>query len=106
MESSYPVRPPTTHGKLLSSTSPDVEHPRGQFVPQHVSAKRSFAAFPACHFLDIDGGMVQSQIFASPASCLTFLSEFSGHWQRAKAGRARTIPKPVHKAWRSLGSGR
>jgi hypothetical protein len=23
---------------------------------QHVSAKRSFTAFPACHFLDIDGG--------------------------------------------------
>jgi len=56
-----------TLGKLLSSTSqlpmqyvPDIEHLRGRCVPQHVSAKRSFTAFPACHFLDIGGSMVQS----------------------------------------------
>jgi hypothetical protein len=45
MESSYPVRPP------------NVEHLRGQFVPATVIANCSFAAFPACHFLDIHGGM-------------------------------------------------
>ena len=56
-----------TLGELLSSRSqppmqyvPDIEHLRGRCVPQHVSAKRSFTAFPACHFLDIGGGMVQS----------------------------------------------
>ena len=56
-----------TLGKLLSSTSqlpmqyvPDIEHLIGRCVPQHVSAKRSFTAFPACHFLDIGGSMVQS----------------------------------------------
>ena len=57
-----------TLGELLSSRSqPPMQYVpehlntlRGRYVPQHVSAKRSFTAFAACHFLDIGGGMVHS----------------------------------------------
>jgi hypothetical protein len=45
--------------KAPISPSPNVEHLRGQLVPATVQRQCRFAAFPACHFLDIHRGMVQ-----------------------------------------------
>jgi hypothetical protein len=92
MESSYPVRRPMLNTYAVSSCR-NTSAPNAVLPPfQRVIFWTLMAAWYRAKFLVL-------QLHAQ-RSCRNFQGIGS-----AKAGRARTTPKPVHKAWRSLGSG-